>query len=134
VWVCTTNDALEDVVLHAVAPHQRQQLVFVQNGMLLPWLATHGLQHNTQVLLYMSGELQIKCIKQQASWHVQLQHKLCPCILYTDCTASSDPAVIHAPLLLPVCTAACQNSGSMVHAPASYLLLCAYPSKQRCLA
>lgn len=58
VWVCTTNDALEDVVLHAVAPQQRQQLVFIQNGMLLPWLETHGLQHNTQVLLYMSGALQ----------------------------------------------------------------------------
>lgn len=55
VWVCTTNDALEHVVLHAVAPQQRQQLVFIQNGMLLPWLETHGLQHNTQVLLYMSA-------------------------------------------------------------------------------
>jgi ABC-type taurine transport system ATPase subunit len=57
VWVCTTNDALDDVVLRAVAPSQRQQLVFLQNGMLLPWLTAHGLQHNTQVLLYMSGEL-----------------------------------------------------------------------------
>jgi hypothetical protein len=42
-----------------VAPHQHQQLVFVQNGLLLPWLAKHGLQYNTQVLLYMSGELQL---------------------------------------------------------------------------
>jgi hypothetical protein len=56
VWVCTTNDALEDVVLRAVAPSQRQQLVFIQNGMLLPWLTNHGLQYNTQLLLYMSGE------------------------------------------------------------------------------
>lgn len=55
VWVCTTNDGLEAVVTHT-APAQRQQLVFVQNGMLLPWLQQHGLQHNTQVLLYMSGE------------------------------------------------------------------------------
>ncbi|KAF6264062.1 hypothetical protein COO60DRAFT_269918 [Scenedesmus sp. NREL 46B-D3] len=55
IWVCTTNNALEDVVQRCVAPSQRQQLVFVQNGMLLPWLATHGLQHNTQVLLYMSA-------------------------------------------------------------------------------
>jgi hypothetical protein len=54
--VCTTNDALEDVVLRAVAPSQQQQLVFIQNGMLLPWLTTQGLQYNTQVLLYMNGE------------------------------------------------------------------------------
>lgn len=54
--MCTTNDGLEAVVQHTVAtPAQRQQLVFVQNGMLLPWLKQHGLEHKTQLLLYMSG-------------------------------------------------------------------------------
>jgi hypothetical protein len=54
--VCTTNDGLEYVLQHtAVTSAQQQQLIFVQNGMLLPWLRQHGLEHNTQVLLYMSG-------------------------------------------------------------------------------
>ena len=58
VWVCTTNDGLDSVLQHSVplADQQQQQLIFVQNGMLLPWLRQHGLQDNTQVLLYMSGE------------------------------------------------------------------------------
>lgn len=57
-WVCTTNDGLDGVLQHSLTSpqQQRQQLVFVQNGMLLPWLRRHGLHHNTQVLLYMSGE------------------------------------------------------------------------------
>jgi hypothetical protein len=55
VWVCTTNDAL-DSVLHQVDHLQHQQLIFVQNGMLLPWLRQHQLDRRcTQVLLYMSG-------------------------------------------------------------------------------
>lgn len=54
-WVCTTNDALQDV-LQATPASQTRDLVFVQNGMLLPWLSQHNLQHNTRVLLYMSGE------------------------------------------------------------------------------
>ena len=55
IWVCTTNDGLGDVV-QQLDPSQHQQLIFIQNGMLLPFLASHGLQHSTQVLLYMSGE------------------------------------------------------------------------------
>jgi hypothetical protein len=54
--VCTTNDGL-DAVLQTATPAQRRSLVLVQNGMLLPWLRAHGLQHSvTQALLYMSGE------------------------------------------------------------------------------
>jgi hypothetical protein len=55
VWVCTTNDGL-DAVLEQTPPGRRRDLVFVQNGLLLPWLRRNGLQHNTQVLLYMAGE------------------------------------------------------------------------------
>jgi hypothetical protein len=56
-WVCTTNDGLDSVLEHtAVTQAQLHQLIFVQNGMLLPWLKQHGLERNTQVLLYMSGE------------------------------------------------------------------------------
>lgn len=47
---------LDSVMQHtAVTPAQCQQLIFVQNGMLLPWLSQHGLECNTQVLLYISG-------------------------------------------------------------------------------
>lgn len=66
VWVCTTNNGLEAVVTHT-APAQRQQLIFVQNGMLLPWLQQHGLQHNTQVLLYMSGEQRSRSCRRSTS-------------------------------------------------------------------
>ena len=52
--MCTTNDGL-DAVLEQTPPSRRRDLVFVQNGLLLPWLRRNGLQHNTQVLLYMAG-------------------------------------------------------------------------------
>lgn len=68
-WVATTNDGLDSVLQHT-APTQRQQrqLIFIQNGMLLPWLQQHGLQENTQVLLYMSGEgCLVLC--EAGSWH-----------------------------------------------------------------
>lgn len=55
IWVCTTNDGLDDV-LQRLDPPQRNQLIFIQNGMLLPFLEAHQLQRNTQVLLYMSGK------------------------------------------------------------------------------
>lgn len=60
-WVCTTNDGLERVLEYS-APHgtQQRQLIFIQNGMLLPWLQQHQLEFNTQVLLYMSGECHIR--------------------------------------------------------------------------
>ena len=32
----------------------REDLVFLQNGMLLPWLSKVGLSDNTQALLYMA--------------------------------------------------------------------------------
>ena len=57
IYICTTNDALPQV-LASVPRQQRRQLVFFQNGMLLPWLQQQGLQGSTQVLLYMSGALQ----------------------------------------------------------------------------
>lgn len=53
-WVCTTNDAL-DAVLAATPPARRPDLVLLQNGMLLPWLRRHGLEENTQVLLYAAA-------------------------------------------------------------------------------
>ncbi|CAI5465679.1 unnamed protein product, partial [Closterium sp. Yama58-4] len=51
--VCTRNDAL-DAVVDAVPESRRQDLVFIQNGMLDPWLASRGLQDATQVLVYFA--------------------------------------------------------------------------------
>ncbi|GJP50843.1 hypothetical protein CLOM_g10000 [Closterium sp. NIES-68] len=51
--VCTRNDAL-DAVVDAVPEGRREDLVFIQNGMLDPWLASKGLQDATQVLVYFA--------------------------------------------------------------------------------
>ena len=53
IFVCTRNDALDDVVA-ATPPERREDLVFLQNGMLLPWLKEKGLEKNTQVLVYFA--------------------------------------------------------------------------------
>ncbi|PSC76819.1 hypothetical protein C2E20_0698 [Micractinium conductrix] len=51
--VCTRNDDLQAVV-DATAPERRQDLVFIQNGMLQPWLDERGLGDATQVLVYFA--------------------------------------------------------------------------------
>ncbi|CAI5462441.1 unnamed protein product [Closterium sp. Yama58-4] len=51
--VCTRNDAL-DAVVDAVPESRREDLVFIQNGMLDPWLTSRGLQDATQVLVYFA--------------------------------------------------------------------------------
>ncbi len=51
--VCTRNDDLEGLLGH-VAPQRRADLVFVQNGMLLPWLGERRLDRCTQGLLYVA--------------------------------------------------------------------------------
>ena len=53
IYVCTRNDDLEAVV-GATLPQRRQDLVFVQNGMLQSWLQQHGLAENTQALIYFA--------------------------------------------------------------------------------
>ncbi|KAL4421075.1 hypothetical protein ABPG77_001370 [Micractinium sp. CCAP 211/92] len=55
IYVATTNDALEQVITDCPAAH-RSNLVFLQNGMLLPLLERYGLQHSTQALLYFSAD------------------------------------------------------------------------------
>ena len=53
ILVCTRNDDL-DGLIEDVHPANQPDLVFVQNGMLRPWLAEHGLLGNTQGLLYVA--------------------------------------------------------------------------------
>ncbi|GKY97254.1 hypothetical protein MPSEU_000683800 [Mayamaea pseudoterrestris] len=53
ILVATRNDALQSIV-QACPEHRRNDLVFLQNGYLDDFLASHGLQDNTQVLLYVS--------------------------------------------------------------------------------
>lgn len=47
--VCTRNDALEDVISRTPSS-KREDLVFLQNGVLGPLLDKHGLAKNTQVI------------------------------------------------------------------------------------
>lgn len=51
--ICTRNDDLEGIV-KATPPERREDLVFIQNGMLQPWLDDQGLGDNTQVLVYFA--------------------------------------------------------------------------------
>lgn len=51
--VCTRNDDLQAVV-DATPENRRNDLVFIQNGMLQPWLDARGLGDNTQVLVYFA--------------------------------------------------------------------------------
>ncbi|GIL78784.1 hypothetical protein Vretimale_256 [Volvox reticuliferus] len=51
--VCTRNDDLQAVV-DSASPERRSDLVFIQNGMLQPWLDKQGLGENTQVLVYFA--------------------------------------------------------------------------------
>ena len=51
--VCTRNDALGPVV-DRVHPDRRADLVFVQNGMVQPWLAERQLEGCTQGVLYVA--------------------------------------------------------------------------------
>ena len=57
--------------MNMVPPDKHQDLIFVQNGMLYPWLLQRGLEKNTQVLLYMSGEQQTRLLVQVAALHVK---------------------------------------------------------------
>ncbi len=52
--VCTRADDLA-AVIDATAPANRADLVFVQNGMVLPLLASYGLAENTQGLVYFAA-------------------------------------------------------------------------------
>ncbi|KAK9794653.1 hypothetical protein WJX73_010733 [Symbiochloris irregularis] len=51
--VATRNDSLQSV-FDATPEARRQDLVFIQNGMIQPWLNKHGLSDNTQVLAYFA--------------------------------------------------------------------------------
>jgi ketopantoate reductase len=51
--VAVRNDDL-DAVLERVPERRRPDLVFVQNGMLRPWLAEHGLSGATRGLLFIA--------------------------------------------------------------------------------
>lgn len=47
IYVCTRNDALEGIV-ERTPPERREDLVFLQNGMLGDFLESKGLADNTQ--------------------------------------------------------------------------------------
>eukprot|EP00181_Compsopogon_caeruleus_P006714 CAMPEP_0184678524 /NCGR_PEP_ID=MMETSP0312-20130426/1282_1 /TAXON_ID=31354 /ORGANISM="Compsopogon coeruleus, Strain SAG 36.94" /LENGTH=334 /DNA_ID=CAMNT_0027127337 /DNA_START=1306 /DNA_END=2310 /DNA_ORIENTATION=+ len=43
VYLCTRNDALEEILLHQCPPSKREDLVFLQNGMIEPILRKYAL-------------------------------------------------------------------------------------------
>jgi len=52
-YVCTRNDDLEDIILKC--PESKlENLIFLQNGILTPYLKSKGLEDNTQVLVYFA--------------------------------------------------------------------------------
>ena len=51
--VCTRNDSLAEV-LSLVPLNRREDLIFVQNGMIHSWLQDHSLSSCTQALLYFA--------------------------------------------------------------------------------
>ena len=53
IFVCTRNDALQGVI-DQTPESRRGDLVFLQNGMLQPWLDARGLGDNTQALIYFA--------------------------------------------------------------------------------
>lgn len=53
IFVCTRNDDMDGVV-QKTPESRREDLVFLQNGMLLPWLRERGLEQNTQALVYFA--------------------------------------------------------------------------------
>lgn len=53
VYLCTRNDDLEDIIL-ACPEKKKQDLVFLQNGMLEPLLRRHNLSDNTKANLYFA--------------------------------------------------------------------------------
>jgi hypothetical protein len=53
IYVCTRNDDLASVIEKTPVP-RRKDLVFLQNGMLIPFLQEYGLEKNTQALIYFA--------------------------------------------------------------------------------
>eukprot|EP00271_Cylindrocystis_brebissonii_P012914 TRINITY_DN32421_c0_g1_i1.p1 TRINITY_DN32421_c0_g1~~TRINITY_DN32421_c0_g1_i1.p1 ORF type:complete len:421 (-),score=40.22 TRINITY_DN32421_c0_g1_i1:564-1826(-) len=54
IFVCTRNDALDGIV-ESTPEHRREDLVFLQNGMIEPWLEGKGLATTaTQLLVYFA--------------------------------------------------------------------------------
>jgi len=53
ILIATRNDALAGIV-EATPPNRREDLVFMQNGMLQPFLDARGLGDATQVLIYFA--------------------------------------------------------------------------------
>ena len=53
IYVCTRNDALEGIIA-ATPENRRQDLCFLQNGMLGPFLEAQGLPDATQILMYVA--------------------------------------------------------------------------------
>jgi len=53
IYICTRNNDLEEII-ESTPSSRREDLVFLQNGMLDPYLKSKGLSDNTQALIYFA--------------------------------------------------------------------------------
>ncbi len=53
IYLCTRNDDLEEII-QTTPLHMKSNLVFLQNGMLAPYLKSKSLEENTQGLVYFA--------------------------------------------------------------------------------
>ena len=53
IYICTRNNDLEEIIQSTPEP-RKADLVFLQNGMLGPYLESKGLSGNTQALVYFA--------------------------------------------------------------------------------
>ena len=53
IYLCTRNDDLEEII-QSTPSHMKSNLVFLQNGMLGPYLKSKSLSDNTQGLVYFA--------------------------------------------------------------------------------
>jgi hypothetical protein len=58
IYICTRNDDLESII-EKTPMNRREDLVFLQNGMLASFLQEKGLEKNTQGILCILGYLNI---------------------------------------------------------------------------
>jgi len=61
IYVCTRNDDSASVIEKTPSP-RRSDLVFLQNGMLGPFLKEYGLEKNTQALIYFAVAKKVRSI------------------------------------------------------------------------
>jgi hypothetical protein len=75
IFICTRNDDLESII-EKTPMNRREDLVFLQNGMLATFLQGKGLEKNTQGILCILGYFINYISTRYASCDIYLYHLL----------------------------------------------------------